>query len=336
MKSLAVARRAAAAVAAVSALALAGCSGTAGSADGDGPEKDTLTVAINPSSQFAPLFYGIETDIFADHGLELEIVPQTDIAAIISGIASGQYDVGFATVVHVVTANANGIPIRAISSIEGQIQEDDEGTVTVAAADSGIESFADLDGKTVATIGLSSHNTLTLWELVEMNGGDPSTLDMVQLPFGQHAAALENGDVDAAIMQWPFANDALDAGGIALGYNNRELFSDSATTLFNTSQQFIDQNPQTVAAFNAAMVESIDAASADPGAARETLVEGMDITPEQAAASRWNIGAEPALSVSAFEKAQELLVKFSDDESTRASLEDLDVSTVVWPDALED
>ena len=73
-----------------------------------------------------------------------------------SGLASGTYDIGFATVVHVVTANANGIPIRAITSIEGQIQPDDDGTLTIASADSGITDFADLEGKRVATIGLSS------------------------------------------------------------------------------------------------------------------------------------------------------------------------------------
>lgn len=336
MKSLITARRAAAALAVAAGLALAGCSGGGGSADGTGPEKESLTVAINPSSQFAPLFYGIESGIFEDNGLDIEVVPQTDIAAIISGIASGQYDFGFATVVHVVTANANGIPIRAVSSIEGQVTPEDEGTMTVAAADSGIEEFADLEGRKVATIGLSSHNTLTLRELVDMAGADPMSMEMVQMPFGQMAAALENGDVDAAVMQWPFANDALEAGAKPLGYNNRELFANTATTLFNTSQQFVDQNPNTVQAFSDSMTASIEAANEDPDAARATLVDGLDITKEQAEVARWNIGGDPRLNLDAFEKAQELLVKFSEDDAATAALEELDVSTVVWPGALEE
>ncbi|HJB63450.1 MAG TPA: ABC transporter substrate-binding protein, partial [Candidatus Microbacterium pullistercoris] len=138
-------RSSAAAMVIVAGLTIASCSSGGGGSEGDGPEKDTLTVAINPSSQFAPLFYGIESGIFEEHGIEIEIVPQTDIAAIISGIASGQYDFGFATVVHVVTANANGIPIRAVSSIEGQVKSDDEGTMTIAGAGTDIESFGDLE-----------------------------------------------------------------------------------------------------------------------------------------------------------------------------------------------
>ncbi|MER7797919.1 ABC transporter substrate-binding protein [Microbacterium sp. NPDC096154] len=332
------ARRGAGIVAAIASLALlSACSGaTTPEAGATGePEKATLTVAINPSTQFAPFYYGIESGIFEEHGLELEVVPQTDIAAIVSGLASGTYDIGFATVVHVVTANANGIPIRGVSTIEGQIQEDDEGTVTIAAADSGITDFAGLEGKRVATVGLSSHNTLTMWELADRAGADTSTIELVQLPFGQMAAALESGDVDAAIMQWPFAAEALEAGGVELGYNNRELFVDTATTLFNASQSFIDQNPNTVRAFADAMHESILGATENQDAAKESLVDGLGITAEQAETARWNVGGRPELNLDAFEIARDLLVKFSTDQAARTALENLDIETVVWPGALE-
>ncbi|MEO5534512.1 MAG: ABC transporter substrate-binding protein [Pseudolysinimonas sp.] len=308
--------------------------GNAGATPG-APEKSSLTIAINPSTQFAPLYYGIQEGIFEAHGLKLDIVPQTDIAAIVSGLASGTYDFGFATVVHVVTANANGIPIRAVTTIEGQIQADDSGTVTIASAASGITGFGDLAGKRVATVGLSSHNTLTMWELADRAGVDTTTIQLVQLPFGQMAAALANGDVDAAVMQWPFAGDAIKAGGVELGYNNRELFEGSSTTLFNTSQSFIDQNPNTVQAFADAMAESIRGATEHVDVAKQALVDGMGITPEQAANARWNIGGDPTLTLSGFTTARDLLVKFSTDASAKAALQNLDVSTVVWPGALK-
>lgn len=340
MRSTSLRRGLGIAAAAATLALVAACSGSPAPADGGGeeggaPEKSTLTVAINPSTQFAPLYYGIEEGIFEEHGLELEIVPQTDIAGIVSGIASGTYDVGFATIVHVVTANANGIPIRAISSIEGQIQADDDGTVTIASAASGITDFADLEGKRVATVGLSSHNTLTMWELADRAGADTDSIELVQLPFGQMAAALASGDVDAAIMQWPFAAEALAAGGVELGFNNRELFVDTATTLFNTSQSFIDQNPNTVEAFNAAMTESILGATEDPDTAKAALVDGLGITAEQAENARWNIGGNPAVNLDAFEVARDLLVKFSKDQAAVTALENLDVSVVVWPGALD-
>lgn len=342
MKYFTTRRLGALATAAVAATLLAACSspqapaGEPTEAAGDGPpEKTTLTVAINPSSQFAPMYYGMESGIFEEHGLELEIVPQTDVAAIVSGIASGSYDFGFATVVHVLTANANGIPIRTVSTIEGQIRPDDDGTVTIASAASGITDYADLEGKKLATVGLSSMNTLTTWALADEAGIDPKSIELVQLPFGQMAAALENGDVDAAVMQWPFAQDAMDAGGVSLGYNNRVMFKDTATTFLNTSQSFIDQNPNTVKAFSEAMTESIEAASADPDAARAALGKAVGLTDEQAAGARWNIGGVPSVNLKAFETAQGFLAKYTDDASAKAAIEALDVSTLVWPGALE-
>ncbi|GAA3752478.1 ABC transporter substrate-binding protein [Microbacterium kribbense] len=341
MKFLRRRRLGALALAASAALLLAACSsGSPGpAASGDpgnaGPEKTDLKIAINPSSQFAPMYYGIDSGIFEKHGLKLEVVPQTDIAAIISGIASGQYDFGFATVVHVLTANANGIPIRTVSTIEGQIKPDDEGTVTIASAKSGITDYAGMAGKRLATVGLSSMNTLTAWALAEKAGIDRKSMKLVQLPFGQMAAALANGDVDAAVMQWPFAGDALSAGGKVLAYNNGVMFGNTATTFFNTSQSFIDKNPNTVKAFSEAMIESIEAATADPDAARQALIPGMGLSADQAKEAKWNIGGVPYVNLDSFKTAQGFLVKFSDDKATAAATEALDVSTLVYPGALQ-
>lgn len=340
MKYLSRRRFGAAALAGAAALLLAACSSPAPSPSGDAggdttPEKTELTVAINPSTQFAPFFYGIETGIFEEHGLKLNVVPQTDIAAIISGLASGQLDFGFATVVHVVNANANGVPIRAVTTVEGQIQENDSGTTTIASAASGITDIAGLAGKRLATVGLSSHNTLTAWALADQAGVDWHSIELVQLPFPQMAGALANGDVDAAVMQWPFAQDALDAGGVTLAYNNRALFKNTATTFFNTSQNFIDQNPNTVQAFSDAMIESLEAANADPEAANQSLIEGLGYTAEQAAAAKWNVGGVPYVNLTAFELTQQNLAKFTDDSTVKDAVEAVDLNSLIWPGALE-
>ena len=83
------------------------------------------------------------------------------------------------------------------------------------------------------------------------------------------------------------------------------------------------------------MTESMLGASEDPETAKAALVDGLGITAEQAESARWNIGGEPALNLDAFEVARDLLVKFSTDQAASAALEGLDVSTVVWPGAIE-
>lgn len=302
------------------------------SCGGGGGDVERLEVAINPSAQFAPMFYGMEEGIFEEHGLELEIVPQTDIAAIIAGLSSGTYDFGFATVSHVVMANADdGVPIRAVTTVEGQLSEDDEGTTIVASEQSGISDMSEVEGARVATVGLTSNNTITTMALVDEAGSDPDAVEFVQLPYGQMEAALENGDVDVAILQQPFAANAVEAGGVVLGYNNAEYYADASVTLMNTTQNYIDENPDLVEAFSDAMVASIEAANEDPDEASQALVEGIDITEEQAMEAHWNRGGEPYLTPDGLETAQELLITYGELSEDQAR----DVDDLVWPGALE-
>jgi NitT/TauT family transport system substrate-binding protein len=315
---------------------LAGCAGTsdATSTEGAGSgELTKITLATNPSAQSAPLFLGIQDGIYEKHGLDVEIVPQTDVAAIISGVASGQYDFGFATVVHVINANVNDIPIRAVATVEGQQKAEEEpaeGNALVAGPDSGIASAGDLGGKTLGVIGLSSLNTLAAWDMADKEGVDTKSINLVQLPFGQMPAALAAGDIDAAVVQAPFIAEAEASGATIIGKPNVETFPDMAVGLYTTSQNYIDSNEATVKAFAEATVEAQEYATDNIDAAKETLVENLGITEEAAKASKWNTGSNPYVNVEGFEKAQELLTKYA------GQTKELDVNELVWPGALEE
>ncbi|MBM9468128.1 ABC transporter substrate-binding protein [Nakamurella leprariae] len=311
-----------------------GSAASSGSSAGDSGsgELTQITLATNPSAQSAPLFLGIQDGIYAKHGLEVEVVPQTDVAAIISGVASGQYDFGFATVVHVINANLNDIPIRAVGTVEGQqkpAEDPEEGNALVAGPDSGITSAADLGGKTLGVIGLSSLNTLAAWDMAANAGVDPTSINLIQLPFGQMPAALAAGDIDAAVVQAPFIAEAVTSGATIIGKPNVETFPDMAVGLYTTSQSYIDGNEAIVKAFAEATVEAQEYATANVDKAKATLVENLGITEEAAQAAKWNTGSNPYVNVEGFATAQELLMKYA------GQTDELDVNELVWPGALE-
>ncbi len=315
------------------ALLLSGCTGDGnGTEPGADGELTKITVATNPSAQMAPLYLGIEDGIFAEHGLEVEVVHQTDIGAILAGVASNQYQFGFATAVHVINSNLNDIPIRAVATVDGRQNPDegpDDGNSLVAGPDSGISSAADLGGKTLAVVGLASLNTFTASELAAQAGVDPSTIDLVQLPFGQMAAALAGGEVDAAVIQAPFIADAIAGGSTVIGKPNVEVFPDMAIGFYNTTQSYIDQSPEVVQAFSDAIIASQEHATANVEKARATLVTQLDLTEEAAQAAKWNVGSDPRVNLDGLTRAQELLIAYND--QTR----ELDVETLVWPGALQ-
>jgi NitT/TauT family transport system substrate-binding protein len=292
----------------------------------------TVQVAFNPASQFAPMFIGMQEGIFAKHGLQLEIVPQTDIAAIISGLASRQYDFGFATAVHLVNARANNIPVRAVATPDGQqaTEEDPEmGNALVAGPNSGVSGPGDLGGKTLAVVGLSSLNTLAAQELAAREGVDVSTIQLVQMPFGQMPAALAAGDVDAAVVQSPFIAEALADGSTVVAKPNVELFADQAVGLFLTNESMISDSEEVVRGFAEAMVESQRYAAEHVTDAKATLVEQMGISPDAAAAATWCTTCNPALDTEGLATVQELMTKFAGLE------EPVEIEESVWQEALD-
>jgi len=325
---------------------LASCSAAApggGGSNGDKPadmpaEMTDITVAVNPSAQMAPIYYGIESGIFEDHNLNVEIIGSSDVAAIVSGIASGQYDFGFATVVHSLNANANGIQLRAVGVPDGQqaTEEDPEtGNALVAGPNSGIQDAGDLSGKTLGVIGLSSLNTLSAFKMAADAGvKDPANeIELVQLPFGQMPQALASGEIDAAVIQSPFIGQAVATGSTIVGKPNVEIFGDAAVGLLNTTQSYIDQHPDVVEAFTQALIESQEAAKENIEAAQDTLVDQLGITPEEARASTWGMEKPPYVNTKGFEICQELLLEYVKDNPP--GLADLDVNTLVYKGALE-
>lgn len=322
------------------ALLLAGCSSpslaadagsTSGSTDaGDAVQK--VTVAYNPAAQFAPMFVGMEAGIFKKHGLELDIVPQTDVASIVSGVASGQYNFGFATVVNVVVADASSIPIKVVSTVDGQqtpTETDTQGNALVAGPNTHIKSAKDLGGKTVGVVGIQGLNAIALKQLASDEGVDVKSLQLVQLPFGQMADALANGSVQAAVVQSPFIADAISKGSTVIAKPNVELFGDAAVGVFTTSQSFIDSNEKAVQGFSDAMIESQAYAAANVDEARKTLVTNLQLTPDAAAAATWCTTCNPAVNTKGLELVQKALKQFSDTNDTTPAKE------LVWPGALK-
>jgi NitT/TauT family transport system substrate-binding protein len=226
----------------------------------------------------------------------------------------------------------NNIPVKAIATPDGQqaAEEDDEmGNALVAGPNSGIKDAGDLGGKTLGVIGLSSLNTLAAQELADQEGVDVSTIQLVQMPFGQMPAALAAGDVDAAVVQSPFISEALADGSTVIAKPNVELFADKAVGLFLTSEKMIDTEESLVEGFAKAMVESQEHAAENVDDAKATLVDQMGLTPEAAQAATWCTTCNPALDTEGLETVQELLEKF-------AGLKDLpDVKSYVWEPALD-
>ncbi|MGY1594174.1 ABC transporter substrate-binding protein [Geodermatophilus sp. SYSU D00708] len=291
----AVGLRASAAVAAAL-LLVTGCSGDDGGSDGGGSEggTGTTTVALGiiPIIDVAPVYLGQEQGFFEEQGIELDLSAGQGGAAIVPGVASGSIDIGFGNNLSLVVAASSGLPVQVIGSAVDSTGDPEADPFTIVTADPAITRPADLAGKRVATNTINAIGDSVVSASVRADGGDPSTIQFVELPFPNMAAALQAGDVDAAWLVEPFVTLA-EQQGVRVLTTPLNDFTDvqiEVSTYF-TSAQFASENADVVERFTTAMNESLTYAQENPDAVRAILPTYLDISPELAAQVRlpeWN------------------------------------------------
>jgi NitT/TauT family transport system substrate-binding protein len=139
----------------------------------------------------------------------------------------------------------------------------------LALPDSGIADAADLEGKSVAVNTLNNIGTTTINASVEAAGGDPGSVEYVELPFPEMPAALEQGNVDAIWVVEPFLTIATQAGAEPIAYNFVDAADDLTVAMYFTSEQYAAENAEAVECFSSAMEQSLEYTQENPDAARE-------------------------------------------------------------------
>jgi len=237
-------------------------------------EAVDITVGVIPILDVAPLYLGIQEGFFEEEGLNLTTELAQGGAAIVPGVQSGQFEFGFSNTTSLILAVSNDLGIQAVGpgvSTTGDASADFGGIVT--AADSGITGPADLEGKKVAVNTLNNINTSTINKMVEDAGGDPSTITYVELAFPDIVPAVASGDVDAGQVVEPFLTVAAGQDLVNIGSNYAATDPSLMIAEYFTSDDYAAENPDAVAAFQAALQRSFEYATENPDAVRAVLAE---------------------------------------------------------------
>ncbi|MGA7148117.1 MAG: ABC transporter substrate-binding protein [Microbacterium sp.] len=181
---------------ALSALLLAGCAGSGGTDTtdgGDGGDGDLTPVKLQlqwlPQAQFAGYFAAIDQGYFEEEGLDVEIIPSGGDIVPQDALANGDVDFAIAWVPKVLGSIEAGANLTDIAQIFQR-----SGTLQVSWADSGIESVADFEGKTIGSWGFG--NEWEIFAAMAAEGLDSSTVQIITQDFNMNA--FLQGDIDAA------------------------------------------------------------------------------------------------------------------------------------------
>ena len=171
----------------------------------DLPVVKTLSV---PTDGTKAILYARKVNLFAKHGLSVDIGSMANGAAIYAAVLGGAAQFGSGNLFTVFSAFARGVPIRIVAPATMYVS-DNADTWLLVPKESPIRTARDLNGKMVGVASVRDSDEFATRGWVSLNGGDGQSVRAIELPSAQQAAALDAGRVDASVLRPPFLTGAM-------------------------------------------------------------------------------------------------------------------------------
>lgn len=184
---------------------------------------------------------GVEMGTWNDEGLDVDFKTSSGAQATAKAVANGEDDFGDGGMKIVLKAIESGAPLVILG------QELDPIRGIVALRESGIESWADLEGTTIGKMPFAMSKVSK--EIMRQKGVDVSTVTFQNVePAAQFDLLLE-GELDALNRYVPQAVDELDY----MGHDPVGLYSSNVVNYLGpcvyTRKEMVEENPEVVDTF---------------------------------------------------------------------------------------
>ncbi len=267
----------------------------------------TVRIMVVPSFDAAAIFLGAKHGFFKKRGIALKGVPVASGPAGIALLQSGAADLGLIAFPPLLVAASNRVPLKIVSVTSIEENRRTPGTSyteLIARPDRGITNWRSLEGKTIGVFSLTSNDAICTKLSVAKAGGDPSKVRFLEVPSGSLGVALDQGQVDAAVLTDPFRTQYLNGTrprvvGDPCGYT---MPKNAPRIMLFTTQQIAAEKQQLLRNFAAATKESLAFATKHLGSLRSTLARYSTIPPDivqkmakPAFGSSWNVRAAAAI-----------------------------------------
>lgn len=253
-----------AAAAAVVALlgSLAACGG--GSSDATSADGTTkVTFLRSTGSTFEAVYIAKEQGFFKDAGLDVTIKEgAADTSQNAPSVVNGEAQFAQTDSSGFVKAASQNLPVKVVSNLQASDTSVDPSDGLVVTKDSGITSFKDVEGKTIALPALGGTLQFITEYSAEQAGVDPSKIKFVALPLPSIVAAVKSGKVDGAYLFATFLDGARSEGLTVIGEGTNALPGLPQALVFGSSS-YLEKNPDVAKKFVEALGKGIDYANAN-------------------------------------------------------------------------
>jgi NitT/TauT family transport system substrate-binding protein len=256
------------------ALAASGCGSESGAeaAPGSGG-LEPVTLAIMKLGAMANVDYAQKEGIFADHGLDVEVleVSPQNLATVIQ---ADQADIGLFIPGTGMVANEQNAGLVAVWQNETAGAEAPSSNAVMVPTGSDITELADLAGKRVGISAARGQGYAALQTILEAEGVSVDDLEMVEAPFDTMAPMLASDQLDAAITLDPYTTQIQQEGnGEPLSYYMVDVLPNQVIGAFWGKKTWVDEHSDEVQAFQAALKEASDALNEDDELGRKAVAD---------------------------------------------------------------
>lgn len=240
-------------------------------------EESKIKIGVMPDEAALPYYVAEEEGIFANYGLDVEVVPFLSAMERDSALTAGEIDAGENDPIGVILLRNAGYNAKVVS-LELQDTAEKMRFAVVASPGSNINSIEDLEGKKIA---ISSNTIIEYITDTLLGDVHADKVEVKKVPIRMQM--LLDNEVDAATLPEPLASYAVYKGA-KLIISDAMLNRSISQTVIVFSGDFVKANPERVDKFLDAYSEAVGRINSNPESYRALLVEKIRI-PEEIAGS---------------------------------------------------
>lgn len=260
--------------------------GLAALATGAAAQDTKITFGGGAYLDIPQLSVAMDHELFAKHGLEVNVIPFQSGRSAFEALLGGQLDVAVMAEFPAVVGAMRDQDFKVIAGLSQY-----QATRIIHTGDADIDTVAELAGK---PIGVTAGTNVHFWLENELTAAGIEA-EIVSVGPPDIVPALARGDVFAGAMFPSFYGGAKDILGEA--YQEIPISSYNTHFILVATQELIDDNPDAVTSVLSALIEGEGIVTSDPDEAHQAVsrVLGGTLKPEEVAEAAGNYSVNVSL-----------------------------------------
>ena len=198
---------------------------------------ETVNIGYLPTDHDAALFVANSTGMFKKAGIDVELYEYNNGGDLMSAMASGDLDVGYVGITPVIYSISKDVPVRIVAGAQN------EGS-GLLSHNSSIKSISDLKGKTVATPGEASIQSVLLKYDLKKNGLNTSDIESPTMKVSSMNDALKTGGIDAMLTYEPYVTISKEINNQTLVETSGDILPDHPCCVVVMNEKFLSDHTE--------------------------------------------------------------------------------------------